>query len=345
MSKIFLSGGSGFLGSNLIKTLLTSPSKYQVITSVRSEEKGNKLLENLENAKISTDRISYEIVEDVGGSNSFDETLKKHKDIDVFLHTAAPFHFKSKDVQKDIINPAVNGLKNALQSVEKYGDNIKRFVLTSSIASAGVANPKSNKDTKFNEKTWNEMTEKDAIKNPLLAYYYAKLEPERLLWEYTKNKKPNFAATTVLPAMIFGPQAFPIGDRKELNTSSEVINKILKLQSCSKLPPGEGLFIDVRDVCKSIIDGFEKENTKDKRLLLYSGSYNTQKILNIIRDNFPEVSLMLPVGKPENGDKEDPTIKFWSNEETRKILGFEFIDLEKSVEDSVEQILEVKNDK
>ncbi|KAI5953650.1 hypothetical protein KGF54_003022 [Candida jiufengensis] len=344
MTKVFLSGGSGFLGSNLVKTLLKSPSNYELVTSVRSDSKGTNLLDNLENAQIPTDRISYEVVEDVGAPNAFDEILKKHKDTNVFLHTAAPFHFKSKDVDNDIIKPAVNGLNNALNAIENYGSNVKRFLLTSSIASAGVANKRTGEDHEFNEKSWNELQHKD-VKNPLLAYYYSKLEPERLLWKYVKEKKPNFQATTVLPAMIFGPQAFPIGDKKELNTSSEVINKILKLQPCSKLPPGEGLFIDVRDVCKSILKGFEDENTANKRLLLFSGSYNTQKILDIIRDNFMEAGLSLPVGNPENANKEDPTLKVWNNDETRKILDFKFIDLEKSVEDSVEQILDVKNDK
>jgi hypothetical protein len=49
------------------------------------------------------------------------------------MHTASPYTLDTKDAKKDLLEPALNGTLNVLQSATKSG-TVKRVVLTSSVA-------------------------------------------------------------------------------------------------------------------------------------------------------------------------------------------------------------------
>lgn len=118
-----------------------------------------------------------------------------------------------------------------------------------------------------------------------------------------KNEKPNFTLSTVNPVYVFGPQAFEIKDRSQLNTSAEIVNSVLKLNKDSQVSPNlTGYFIDVRDVAKAHISSFENKEIIGKRLLLACSAFSTQSVLDIIRNDFPTLKENLPVGDPSQAD-------------------------------------------
>ena len=53
--------------------------------------------------------------------------------ISAVIHVASPFTITFKDAQKELLDPAVKGTQNVLQSAHASG--IRRIIVTSSIAS------------------------------------------------------------------------------------------------------------------------------------------------------------------------------------------------------------------
>ena len=160
------------------------------------------------------------------------------------------------------------------------------------------------------------------------------------MWKFVKDESPKFTVTTILPGVVFGPQAFPDFDRDGLNYSSQVINELLKLKPSDKIPQEAGLFVDVRDCAKAHIVAFVKEDAANKRLFAVAGRYNNQEVVDIIRSNFDELDQILPKGNPEDAKKYSPRLNRYDQSVTRSVLDYKFIGLEKSVVDTVAQLLD-----
>lgn len=339
MTKVLVSGASGFIALHIIQQL--TDKGYEVVGTVRSTKKGDDVKLWLKN-----DKFSYDIVEDISKPDAFDDFVKKHSDATVFLHTASPFHFKTNDAEKDLLIPAIEGTKGVLNSIHKYGPQIKRVVVTSSyaaIADFGANEPAEAKDKTFDEATWNPVTWEQALKNPLAGYCASKTFAEKAAWEFVEKNKPNFVLSTVNPTYVFGPQAFEetVGD--ELNTSAEIINQLLKLNKDLKdWPKSEGPCVDVRDVAKAHIVAFEKDEAKNQRLLVTVERFTDQLILDALHKGLPEETKNLPVGEPGSLAKRLAEKGKIDSLKTNKILGFELISMEEMVVASAKQLFEVR---
>lgn len=77
--------------------------------------------------------------------------------------------------------------------------------------------------------------------------------------------------------------------------------------------------------------------------ILIEDIYNEQTLLNIINNNFPQLNL--PKGEPITGQIDESKLNnTWNTTQTKTIFGDKYIGIEKSVIDSVNQILEAKNE-
>ncbi|KAI5958217.1 hypothetical protein KGF57_002572 [Candida theae] len=334
---IFVSGATGFIAQNIVKQLLQA--NYKVVGSVRTQEKGDALKNNIKDASLQAENFTYEIVADIGAEGAFDDALKAHPELEVFIHTASPVKFDVKDVKKELIEPAINGTTNALKAIQQYGKNIKRVVVTSSLAAVAGSRTVLKDGESVTEQNWNPVTEEE-IKDPSDGYAVSKKLAEEAVWKFAKDKSTHFSVTTILPGLVTGPQAFPNFDRDGLNFSSETINKLLKLKPNDEVPKGAGLFVDVRDCARAHIVAFEKESAVNKRLFAVAGKFNSQEVLDIIRSSFDELDQISPKGNPEDAKKYAPRSDRYDQSVTRSVLGFEFIDLKKSVVDTVNQLLD-----
>lgn len=330
---VLVSGASGFVALHTVKQLLQKG--YTVVGSVRSTEKGENLKKLL-----NSDRFSYEIVKDIVPADAFDDFVKNHPEATVFLHTASPFNFTSTDVENDLLKPAVNGTKSALTAIKKYGPQIKRVVVTSSYVAmadfAAVQSP----SVVINEQSWSPLDWETSLLNGVLGYCGSKKLAEKAAWEFVETEKPNFVLSTVNPVYVFGPQAFDELVKDNLNTSSEIINNILKLKSSdAEYPQTSGYVVDVRDVAEAHIVAFEKDETKEKRLFLTTGPFTEQTILDVLHKDLPDLSKNYPVGKP-GSDKERLVGQYTlDNQWTRDVLGFKLKTVEETIRDSAAQIL------
>lgn len=334
---VLISGASGFIALHTVQELVKQG--YNVVGSVRSEEKG----EYVKKASGKPDKFSYEIVEDIAKEGAFDEFVKKHSDATVFLHTASPFHYKVTDVETDLLKPAIHGTKNALLSIAKYGTNIKRVVVTSS--NAAIASRDQDLDPKnvFDETSWNNITWEKALESPAFGYSGSKAFAERAAWDFVKEQNPGFVLSTVNPVLVFGPQPTNDFNTDKLNTSSEVINVILKSSlPDDKVAPYNSSAVDVRDVAKAHLVAFEKDEAKNQRLFLTSDAFTQQTILDVLHEKFPKQTEKVPVGTPGTDKDEFDQKATKNNDKTRKILGFELISVRQSIADSAQQLLQVE---
>jgi hypothetical protein len=72
--------------------------------------------------------LDFAIVPDVAQPNAFDEALISDPPIEAVIHTASPFHFNVTDIQKDLLDPAINGTTGILKAIVSKALQIKRMV-------------------------------------------------------------------------------------------------------------------------------------------------------------------------------------------------------------------------
>lgn len=331
MSAVYVSGATGFIAQHICKSLLAGG--YKVVGSVRSAEKGKHLSQLL-----NSDRFTYEIVPDVQTEGAFDESLKKHPEVGVFLHTASPFHFKATDIEKELLLPAVNGTINALKAIVKYGPQVKKVVITSSYAAVGTFELESDPKHTNTEESWNTISWDDSKANPVMGYRGSKKFAEKAAWDFVRDTKPAFSINYVCPSFVFGPQAFDSEVKENLNTSSEVLNSLLNLTPDAGVPQAKGGYVDVRDVARAHIAAFEKDFANE-RLILNAGRFAGQDLLDVVHAEFPQLG-RIPKGEPGTGSKV-PFCKI-DNSRTLRLLGWDLIGLRQSVRDSIQQIIDAK---
>ena len=76
-----------------------------------------------------------------------------------------------------------------------------------------------------------------------------------------------------------------------------------------------------------------------QRLLLANAPFSSAGILDIIEKDFPNLKSELPKLDKSKSPKFEETESVVNNEKTRRILGFKFIDLKKSVDDTIKQLV------
>ena len=330
---IFVSGATGYIAKHIIKLLISKG--YKVVGSVRSPEKGDALKK-----QVNSDNFTYEIVSSLNNQGAFDEALKKHPEVTVFLHTASPVTFAVEDLEKDILIPAVDGTKNAFNAIKKYGPQIEKVVVTSSyVAVTDITEPVSDEIT---EESWNPTTWGKALLNPMAAYSGSKTFAEKAAWDFLKEESAKFTVSVVNPVYVFGPQAYDDDAKGTINNTGGMVGSILKLGPTGDVPQTSGPFSDVRDVAQAHVVLFEKD-ISGTRNILSTGAFSLAGALDQIRREFPELQSTLPNVSAEEIEKYytpgKTNTSVINNEATKKRLGFEFISFEKTVRDTINQIL------
>lgn len=199
---------------------------------------------------------------------------------ELVFHTASPFTINVKNPQKDLIDPAVKGTENVLNSVNEV-ESVKRVVVTSSCAAMYTDAMDIVKDPGgvLNESIWNTTASLD-----YQPYAYSKTLAEKKAWEINKNQN-RWDLVTINMSLVLGPSLNP-----SISTSESTA--ILKLLGNGELKMGApelGLgVIDVRDVAEA------------HYLAAYKPEANGRYITSAYNTNLLELSLILI---PKYGDK------------------------------------------
>lgn len=124
---ILVTGGAGFIGSNLVDNLLASGYSVRVIDNLSS---GNVV--NLSNAQLYGDRFEFCL----GDVRDFDDVVKVVKDISCVVHLAAQVSVQYS-LQKPVVSASTNlmGFLNVLEAARI--NKVSRLIYASSAAVYG----------------------------------------------------------------------------------------------------------------------------------------------------------------------------------------------------------------
>ena len=119
MKKIIITGGSGFIGGNLVSYFLKK--KYFVINIDKLSYSGSNYSSH------SLNRKKYIFIKsDINNKKLIIKTLKKYKPSVVFNLAAETHVDRSIDGPEPFINSNINGVFNLLESIRFYNKNSKQ---------------------------------------------------------------------------------------------------------------------------------------------------------------------------------------------------------------------------
>ena len=335
MTRVLVTGGSGFIAAHVLDSLLKRG--HSVVTTVRSKEKGDKILDAHPSAK---DSLSYVIVSDMSQPGAFNDAVVSSPPFEGAIHTASPYHFQAKTEEaiKELISTAVSGTTGILTAIKANAPTVKRVVVTSSFAA--IVDPKKPLPYKYKETDWDPVTEDEACESPLSAYRASKTFAEKAAWDFVQQEKPNFQITTCNPPLVLGPIVHYLNSLDSLNTSNLRIRDLITGAARSKCPPtGNYLWVDVRDLAEAHVLAIEKPQAAGKRFFITKGNFCNREIVEIITKEFPEYKDQLPQGEalksgqfPEGG----PT--GWDNTQSLEVLGVNYRPFKDCIVDTVRSL-------
>lgn len=329
--KVLVTGASGYIAVHVVNQLFAGG--FDIVGTVRSSEKGDWLAQRYPGFK-------YEIVKDLTNENAFDQVFQKHSDIKRVLHTASPVSYAGTDFIKGLVEPAVAGTTSVLKAAHKYGKNVEKVVVTSSVVAALVGNDFKNPSSYVDENSWNEVTAEQAATGWGPGYAYSKVSAEKAVWEFKKTAIPAFSIATVLVPLVYGP---PIHQTTYSAVGSSVgfFKNLLSLPIDTKeVPTDLSGHADVRDVARFHIQAVQNDKFDGGRWLIIAGRANDQVTLDIIHKYRSKEAAGVTKGDPGSFNDED--YYRYDNSKTLKNIDFDFIPFIKSVLDEFDALKQLE---
>lgn len=276
---VLVTGGTGFLGVNIILELLKKG--FTVRTTLRTLSRKNEILEALTAGGISTfDQLSF-YEADLLSDNGWDEAAQG---CDYVLHVASPFVAEQPKDENELIIPAKEGTLRALKAAKKAG--VKRVVLTSSFAAIGYSiDPRNHV---FTELDW---TDENA---PVQAYIKSKTIAEKAAWQFMEDEAPAMELTVINPVGIFGPILGGISSAS-LDT---VVKGIVEGHIKENAPFTFGA-VDVRDAADIHIKAMLHPEAAGQRFLATSeGAMSFYDVAELIKKERPKLAGKIATMQP-----------------------------------------------
>lgn len=201
---VLVTGATGYVAGWLVKKLLEEG--YTVHAAVRNPDRKEKVQHLDKIAAATPGSIKY-FKSDLLQEGSYDEAMK---DCELVYHTASPFVLNVNDPQKDLIDPAVNGTKNVLESANRT-PSVKRVVVTSSCAAiySDTDECATYPNGEITEEIWNTTATLDHQ-----PYSLSKTLAEKKAWEIA-NAQDRWDMVTINPSFVMGPFLNPAATTSE----------------------------------------------------------------------------------------------------------------------------------
>jgi len=249
--KAFVTGASGFIGSNLVHDLVAQGHRVKALLRPGSDQRG---LAGAEFQAVTGDVLDRKLLE------------REMEGCDWCFHVAASYHLWLRDY-KPMYAANVEGTRNVLEAAGKAG--CRRIVYTSTVGCVGLP--------KMVDGQWVPSTEADAISNKQLSNHYkcSKWQAECLAVKLFKDG---------LPIVIVNPTA-PVGPRDVKPTpTGQVIVDFLNRKLPAYLDTGLN-WVHVRDVAAGHIRAAEAGEPGERYILgNKEGNWTLQQTLAMLEE-------------------------------------------------------------
>jgi nucleoside-diphosphate-sugar epimerase len=223
----FVTGASGFVGSNLVRELHARDWRVHVLARPTSS------LDEIAGVPVTTH------LGDITDCESVMAALPEN--LDVVFHVAASTNFWSENnAGQDRVN--IDGTRNMTEAA--IAAKARRFVYTSSFVTWG-----------FGNKGINEQSERSGATD-WINYVHSKHLAEEVVLEAVRKQRLD--AVILNPAHILGP-----GDHHNWSRMIRMVEEGKLFAS----PPGGGNFCDVREIARAHIQAYHSGRSGEKYLL------------------------------------------------------------------------------
>ncbi len=261
MTKVLVTGASGFIAKHIVRELLDKG--YEVRGTIRSDKRKGEVEALFPNAQIEFVKL------DLTADDGWDEALSG---VDVLMHTASPFPNGDPDDPEELIRPAVDGTLRALNAAKAAGVN--RVILTSSCAAIykDSAKPPMERSTEAN---WT-----DATASYVTAYEASKTLAEKAAWDFANEH--GMQLTTINPGGVFGPAMDP-----NFGTSLELVEQVMN-GDFPMLPDINLPVVDVRDVAYMHVNAVDNAETIGERFAANAGALTMLELAGPLAAAYPD---------------------------------------------------------
>jgi len=191
MNKIIITGGSGFIGSNLVNYFLKK--KYFVVNIDKLSYSGNNY-----NLKNLNQKNYIFIKSDINDKKKIIEVLKKYKPSTVFNLAAETHVDRSIDSPRPFIHSNINGIFNLLEAIKFSNKNLKKKIKLIHISTDEVYGDIVDESKRANE---------NYPYKPSSPYAASKASADHLVKSYIRTY--NFPAIISNCSNNYGPRQFP----------------------------------------------------------------------------------------------------------------------------------------
>ncbi len=330
---ILVTGGTGLVGSHLLFDLL---SKGKKVRALKRQSSNIELVRTTfgyysENAGELFESIEW-IDGDMMDPFSLEDALEGIEDV---YHCAALVSFRKED-RNNMQDINVEGTRNLVNACLEA--DIRKFCMVSSIAALG--SPEEGENTVTEKTPWSPEEKRS-------AYSTSKFTSELEIW---RGIEEGLNAVIVNPSIILGPGQWDKGSSLLFRTIAKGLKYYTK---------GITGYVDVRDVSRSMIDLMESELVNE-RFILNSENRSFEFIFKTISKHLgiagptkyaskkmteiawrlaylKKIFLFKPAGFTKENARSAHNIKYYSNQKVKEALGFQFIPIEKSIEDTLKK--------
>ena len=195
MKKIVVTGGSGFIGSNLVKYLLKK--KYFVINIDKLTYSGNPY--NTKNIKKNKNYIFFKC--DLNNKKKITYILKKFKPDGIFNLAAETHVDRSIDSPRSFINSNILGTYNLLESMLACKKNTKLIHISTDEVYGDVINGRSDEKYPYNPSS--PYSSSKASADHLVKSYVRTFKVPAIISNCCNNYGPNQFPEKLIPKLIF----------------------------------------------------------------------------------------------------------------------------------------------